>query len=70
MFVSNFSSYLFYLYVSAAVQLKNCLARYKSFLAIPNMLGVAYLLRILCLFKPLATYHTTQTHINHVVLSS
>jgi hypothetical protein len=55
MFVSHFSSYLFYLYVSAPAQLKNRLARDKSFLAIPNMLGVAYLLRILCLFKPLVT---------------
>ena len=55
MFVSRFSSFLIYLYVSAPVQLKNRLARDKSFLVIPNMLGVAYLLRILCLFKPLVT---------------
>ena len=55
MFVSRFSSFLLYFYVSAAEQLKNCFARFKSFLVIPNMLGVAYLLSILCLFKPLIT---------------
>jgi hypothetical protein len=55
MFVSHFSSFLFYLYVSAPEQLKNHLARDKSFLAIPNLWGVAYLLRILCLFTPLVT---------------
>jgi hypothetical protein len=55
MFVSHFSSFLFYLYISAPVHLKNRLARGKSFLAIPNMWGVAYLLRILCLFTPLVT---------------
>jgi hypothetical protein len=37
MFVSHFYSFLFYLYVSALVQLENCLARDKSFLGIPNM---------------------------------
>ena len=37
MFVSHFSSFLFYLYVSTSVQSKSCLARDKSFLAIPTM---------------------------------
>jgi hypothetical protein len=37
MFVFHFSSFLFYLYVSAPVQLKNRLSRDKSYLAIPNM---------------------------------
>ena len=37
MFVSHFSLFLFYLYVSAPVQLKSCLARDKSFLVIPTM---------------------------------
>ena len=38
MFVSHVSSFLFYLYVSALVQeSKNCLARDKSFLAIPTI---------------------------------
>ena len=37
MFVSHFSSFLFYLYVSASVQRKNPLARDKSFLVIPTM---------------------------------
>ena len=41
MFVSRFSLFLLYFYVSAAEQLKNRLAQYKSFLAIPNMLAVA-----------------------------
>ena len=39
MFVSHdLSSFLLYLYVSTLVQCKNCLARDKSFLAIPTML--------------------------------
>jgi hypothetical protein len=37
MFVSHLSYFLFYLYVSASVQCKNCLARDKSYLAIPTM---------------------------------
>ena len=37
MFVSHFSSFLFYLLVSASVQRKNRLARDKSFLVIPTM---------------------------------
>ena len=37
MSVSHLSSFLFYLYVSASVQCKNCLAWDKSFLAIPTM---------------------------------
>jgi hypothetical protein len=37
MFVSHLSSFLIYLYVSASVQRKNCLARVKSFLGIPTM---------------------------------
>ncbi len=37
MFVSQFSLFLFYLYIFASVQRKNCLARDKSFLAIPTM---------------------------------
>ena len=37
MFVSHFSSFLFYLYVFASVQHKNHLARDKSFLAIPTL---------------------------------
>jgi len=38
MFVSHFSSFLFYLYVSTSVQPKNRPAQDKSFLAIPTML--------------------------------
>jgi hypothetical protein len=37
MFVSHLFYFLFYLYVSASVQCKNCLAQDKSFLAIPTM---------------------------------
>ena len=37
MFVSHLSYFLFYLHVSASVQRKNCLARDKSFLAIPTV---------------------------------
>ena len=37
MFLSRFSSFIFYLYVSASVQCKNRLARDESFLAIPTM---------------------------------
>jgi hypothetical protein len=37
MLVSHFSSFLFYLYISALTHWENCLARDKSIPAIPNM---------------------------------
>jgi len=57
MFVSHFSSFLFYLYVSTPVQLKNRLARDKNFLAIPYMGS--------CAFIALFVFVHTTRHLTH-----
>ena len=58
MFVSHFSSFLFYLYVSASVQPKNRPAQDKSFLTIPTMLWFNRK-------KWFVLRHTTKHHHNH-----